>query len=117
MMRKRFGFLMVLLLVVLAGLQVSLAQEATDTPDTGWPIEKRCMGEPIRPPTEWKYEGILFTADNGMYSEDGGGIHAIRQQVPTPYFVAMNGKDIVYGGALSPDGKWFVVPAVIKCSI
>lgn len=109
-MRKRVKFLTVLLLIFLLVSEVSQAQEATDTPDVGWPVEERCVGESTKLPEGWKYEGTLFTADNGMYSEDGGGLHAIRQQVATPYFVAVNGKDIVYAGALSPDGKWFAVP-------
>lgn len=110
MMRKRFGFLIAMLLIVFVGSQITRSQEATDTPDAGWPVEERCVGRPAKSPKGWSYEGTIFTADNGMYSEDGGGIHAIRQEVSTPYFVAMNGKDIVYGGALSPDGKWFAVP-------
>jgi hypothetical protein len=101
---------LIFLISLLFGVSVIYAQEAIAMPDAGWPMEERCVGAPTKPPKGWSYEGTLFTQDSGMYSEDGGGFHAIRQQVATPYYVTMNGKNIVYAGALSPDGKWFAVP-------
>jgi hypothetical protein len=101
---------LIFLISLLFGVSVIYAQEAIAMPDAGWPVEERCVGAPTKPPMGWSYGGILFTQNSGMYSEDGGGFHAIRQQVATPYYIATNNKDIVYAGALSPDGKWFAVP-------
>src|SRR5689334_6655260 len=83
---------------------------AQDTGATGWPVEKRCVSEPTTSPADWSFQGTIFTMDNVIYREDIGGVHAIRADVDTPYYVAANGKDFVDAGALSPDGKWFAVP-------
>ncbi len=111
-MQKRFGFLMLILVVILAGSRVSYAQEVTAVPDVGWPVVERCVGEPIKLSERVEYEGTLFTSDSGKYRYDGGGFYAFRNKISTLYYVyvAENGKDIVYAGALSPDGKWFAVP-------
>ncbi len=41
-MRKRFALITVFLLIVLVSSQAIHAQEATETPDAGWPVIERC---------------------------------------------------------------------------
>ncbi len=102
-MQKRLGFLLVLLLVVLFGSQVSQAQETTDTPDAGWPVVERCVGEPTKPPKGWSYDGtILMTG----YA----GIHGVNAKWDTPRVLAKLSDKDVWGGAISPDGKWYASP-------
>lgn len=80
------------------------AQDAADA-ETGWPIEQQCVDEPTMPPEGWTFEGTIFTL--GDY-----GVHAIRADIATPYYVAFSGDTVFPNiGALSPDGRWFAVPA------
>ncbi len=77
---------------------------AQDDDTSGWPVEQRCVGEPTAPPEGWTFEGTIFV-------QRDDGVHAIRSDVSTPYFVAFNGRDLTSAGTISPDGKWYAVPS------
>jgi hypothetical protein len=71
-------------------------------PDTGWPVEQRCVGDPTPPPEGWTYDGTIFV-------QGTQGIRALNQKYATPYF-ALFESPFIYGASLSPDGKWYAVP-------
>jgi hypothetical protein len=77
------------------------AQDAA--PDTGWPIEQRCIGDPTPPPADWTYDGTIFV--QGME-----GIRALNPNFRTPYFTLFYG-DFYFAAELSPDGRWYAVPS------
>lgn len=82
------------------------AQDAT--PDTGWPIEQRCVGDPTPPPADWSYDGTILY--QGKY-----GIHGLRSDWPTSRVLAFtnitDSDQFLYGGALSPDFYWYAAAA------
>lgn len=94
---------MLLILVSPIGTQ---AQNGSAT-STSWPITKRCLGDlpyPSLPREKWTFDGVIFS-DNGI------GVRAIRTDVPTSYYVALDGdKSFALDGSFSPDGKHFVYP-------
>jgi hypothetical protein len=83
------------------------AQEETSTiiPGEGWTLEQRCVGEATTPSEDWTFEGTIFAYKLGM------GFHALRSDVPTPYYLAFNGSIFNSAGAVSPDGLLYAVPA------
>ena len=93
-MNKSLLSLGLILLLPVVSVHVTTAEEATDM-EKSWPIEQHCLGEPT-PPDDWAFEGTIFT--------QGSGVHAIRADVTTPYYVAFSG-DTEFGnnGALSPE--------------
>ncbi len=102
-MRKFLILLISLVSLLLLGAPVLHAQDATDTPDAGWPVEERCVGAPTKPPKGWSYDGtILMTG----YA----GIHGVNAKWDTPRVLAKLSDKDVWGGALSPDGKWYASP-------
>lgn len=78
---------------------------ADDDPETPWPIEERCVGEPIEPPDDWTFEGTII-------AEGPFGIHGISFQGDTPYVLAFQDEWIDTGGygSLSPGGRWYAIP-------
>ncbi len=101
-MRKLFTFIIALLTLLSIGSPI-YAQEATATPDTGWPIEERCVGAPTKPPKGWSYDGtILMTG----YA----GIHGVNAKWDTPRVLIFLDDNELWGGSLSPDGKWYASP-------
>lgn len=77
---------------------------AQDTPSqTGWPIEQHCVGDPTSPPADWTYDGTIFV-------QGQQGIRALDDYYKTPYFTLFE-SPFIYAAALSPDGKWYAVPA------
>ena len=99
-MQKRFGFLTVLLLVVLLGSQAIYAQEATDTPDAGWPVEERCVD--AAPDT--RSDAIAYVSDEDgtqqIYVMDVEGNH--QQKISNLVDAQLDDLD------WSPDGKQMV---------
>jgi hypothetical protein len=96
-MRRLSLISIMLLLCIVAPLA---AQDAT--PDTGWPIEQRCVGNPTPPPNDWTYDGTIFISD-------AIGIRALNAQVDSLYTV-FERQDFIIGAAISPDGKWYAFP-------
>ncbi len=89
--------------IAIARVSVIDAQEATTTPDAGWPVEERCVSAPTKPPKGWSYDGtILMTG----YA----GIHGVNAKWDTPHILVFLGDNDLWGGALSPDGKWYASP-------
>lgn len=101
-MRYLLAFLTLLLISASAA-----AQEATpEAAPEGWQVVERCVDEPTTPPEGWSWEGVIFTLTRG------DGLHALRADVETPYYVAFDSQsEFAVSGALSPDGQWFAVPA------
>ena len=92
-----------LLLILL--LSTSLANAQATPEATDWKTEQRCITAPSQPPQGWTYDGVIFTFS-------GAGVHARRADVATPYYVAFDSdSEFASLGRLSPDGKWFAVPA------
>jgi hypothetical protein len=97
---RRLSFIpFMLLLCIVAPIA---AQDAT--PDTGWPIEQHCVGDPTPPPADWTYDGTILY--QGEY-----GIHGLQSDWLTSRVLAFTnmvspGNHIVRG-ALSPDKKWY----------
>jgi hypothetical protein len=85
------------LLVAVAPLA---AQDST--PAAGWPVETRCVGDPIPPPGGWTWDGTIFVQGNQ-------GIRDLNDYYQTPYFALFHNA-FIYGAALSPDGRWYAVP-------
>ncbi len=101
-MPKVFRLLAALLPIFVMGTSIH-AQETNATSDAGWPVEERCLGAPTKPPQAWSYDGtILMTG----YA----GIHGVNAQWDTPRVLAQLSDKDVWGGAVSPDGKWYAVP-------
>src|SRR5262245_3787103 len=73
----------------------------------GWEVVERCVGElpyPTIPQDQWTFEGVIFSINND-------GIRAIRTDVDTSYFVALDSDySFAFDGGFSPDGRWFVLP-------
>lgn len=92
----------VLLLFLLAFAPLTMsAQEATETPDTGWPVERRCVGQPTTPPDGWTFDGAILMRGYA-------GIHALQADWETLRVVASFDRGAIDGGAgLSPDGRWY----------
>lgn len=89
--------------LLLLSISIVHAQEATATPDTLWPVVEQCMGAPTKPPQDWSYDGtILMTG----YA----GIHGVNTKWDTPRVLVFLGEKDIFGGALSPDGKWYASP-------
>ena len=83
----------------------AVGSQAQETITSDWPIVEQCAEEPTTPSQDWKFDGTIFT-------QKGDGIHAIRSDIPTPYYVAFNGgSEFGNMGKLSPDGRWFAAPA------
>jgi hypothetical protein len=84
----------------------AFSQETTPGAE-GWQVVERCVGElpyPAIPQSEWDFEGVIF-------SENQDGVRAIRTDVETSYFVALEGDDSFPSvGGFSPDGRWFAYP-------
>lgn len=80
---------------------------ADDDPETPFPIEERCVAEPIQPPDDWSYSGTLLMSGYA-------GIHAMQADWDTPrveaFFYSDDLGDPIDGGQLSPDGRWYAVP-------
>lgn len=101
-MHKLFSLLATLLCLLMIGVPV-YAQEATAEPDTNWQVIEQCVGEPTQPPEGWSYDGtILMTG----YA----GIHGVNAAWDTPHVLTQLSDSDVWGGAVSPDGKWYVSP-------
>jgi hypothetical protein len=99
--------LIVGLLFILISPITTQAQNGSAT-STSWPVTKRCLGDlpyPSLPPEKWTFQGVIFT-DNGI------GVRAIRTDVTTSYYVALDGDNsFAFDGSFSPDGKRFVYPS------
>lgn len=75
----------------------------------GWTFEQRCIQEATPPPAGWTFDGTIF-----IY-EDDRGMKELRSDVAQPYFIAFDGgsepQNFNAAGRVSPDGKWYAVPA------
>jgi hypothetical protein len=69
-----------LMLFCLLALTITPTIAQTDEPES-WEIIERCVGEPVEPPADWSFEGIIF-----MYSYTG--VHGLNSQINTPYIIA-----------------------------
>ena len=92
-----------LIALTLLALTIAPAIAQTNEVET-WEIIERCVGEPVEPPVDWSFEGIIFL-------ESHVGIHGLNSMIETPYILAYN-SDESFGrsGAISPDGRWFAAP-------
>lgn len=90
-------------IILLCTFTTAFAQD--DSP--AWEITQNCMGElpyPAIPQSEWTFEGVIFT-------QDSQGVHALRTDMDTPYFVAFDGAGSFSSvGRFSPNGRWFTYP-------
>jgi hypothetical protein len=94
----------ILMLVCLFVLSISPVIAQSDETEA-WEIVERCISEPVAPPDNWSFDGIIFL-------ESSIGIHGLNSSLETPYILAYQ-NDASYGssGAISPDGRWFAFPA------
>ena len=80
---------------------------AQDQGESGWEVIETCtegLTYPVLPRSQWDFEGVIF-------SENRDGVRAIRTDVNTSYFVALDSAETFSSvGAFSPDGKWFAYP-------
>lgn len=80
---------------------------ADDDPETPFPIEERCVAEPIQPSDDWSYSGTLLMSGYA-------GIHAMQTDWATPhveaFFYSDDLGDPIDGGQVSPDGRWYAIP-------
>ncbi len=92
-----------LMLFIVLCLAVPQAVYAQGDPELEiWPVEQRCIGEPVAAPEGWAFEGaILLTGPSG--------IHAIEAEWETPRVVAPLDWERTpdHGAGLSPDGQWY----------
>ena len=94
-------FLALSLLFFTITFVIHAQSEETET----WPIVERCVSEPTTPPDDWFFEGYI-----AFYNKDG--IHAIRHDLDTPYYLAFNRPDqFVQYASFSPDGQWLSIPS------
>lgn len=81
--------------------------DAQDDSETPFPIDQRCVLEPIQPSDDWTYEGTLLMSGYA-------GIHAMQADWETPritaFFSAGEFGEPHAGGQLSPDARWYAVP-------
>lgn len=78
-----------------------------DAPET-FLFEQRCVPEPVQPPDEWTYPGVILMSGYA-------GIHAMQADWETPHVVAFFNNDAqgnapMVGGQLSPDQNWYAMP-------
>lgn len=93
-----------LLFVCLLLLSINPLFAQTDEPE-GWPIIERCVGAPTTPPDDWSFDGMI------VYHDDNG-IHALRDTLDTPYYLAFrNTRQFIDSAILSPNGSLIAVPA------
>lgn len=93
------------LILILLLFAVSIAEAQTDSTNNGWEIVERCVGEPTAPPDDWSFEGYF-----AFYNEDG--IHAIRHELATPYYIAFSRPDqFIQYASFSLDGRWLSIPS------
>jgi WD40 repeat protein len=91
-------------LILLVTLTVKTQAQVVIPDSPGWPIKQQCVSElpyPTIPQNEWNFEGVIF-------SWNGDGVRAIRTDLDTSYFVALDGDtSFAFDGVFSPDGRWF----------
>ncbi len=93
----------ILMLILLVCVPLTEAQD--EARGNGWEIIERCISEPLAPPDDWSFDGYI-----AFYNEDG--IHAIRSDLETPYYLAFtNPGQFTNIASFSPDGKWLLVPS------
>lgn len=95
------------ILLLLNVLVPSPAQAENDA-DEPWPVEQRCIPDPVLPPDDWSYPGTILMSGYA-------GIHGIRADWETPHILAFFRKDAngdypLRGGQLSPDAHWYAAP-------
>lgn len=80
-------------------------------PETPWPVEQRCVPDPIQPPEDWTFEGTIIATG-------WAGIHGMNAAWDTPQVLAFKDGWITQGGfgTLSPNGRWYAVPQAIFTS-
>lgn len=102
-MGEAVKFRLVLTLILM--LVVAVTVIADDDLETPWPIEERCIGEPIQPPDDWTFDGTII-------AQGPLGIHGMSTQWETPQVLAFSDNWIGVGGfgTLSPDGRWYAIP-------
>lgn len=96
---------MVLILVLWWGMTVyAQADDVADIPV--WDVVQKCvtLNYPIIPQSRWDFDGTII-------SQNLNGIHAIRSDMETGYYIAlMSDRHDIRLGSFSPDGKWFIYP-------
>ena len=69
-----------------------------------WVVDEHCI-EPVSAPDDWTYEGVIVM-------QDEAGLHGIRADMDTSYFLAFdNDNQFLEMASFSPDGEWLVIPA------
>ncbi|MEO8607243.1 MAG: WD40 repeat domain-containing protein [Chloroflexota bacterium] len=96
------------LLFICAVTLSSVKVSADDASSQAWPIEVKCIPDPVLPPNGWTYPGTILMSGYA-------GIHGIQADWETPHVVAYFRKDAngdypLYGGQLSPDAHWYAAP-------
>jgi hypothetical protein len=97
-----------IILLTFALMVSGLVVHAQDDEPVGWQIEERCLADPIAPPEDWSYPGVILMSGYA-------GIHGMRSEWETPHVVAFKrgdnrGNIEIIGGQLSPDGRWYAAP-------
>ena len=88
---------------VLAMITLTVVAQSSDFNDR-WLVDEHCI-EPMSAPDDWTYEGVIVTQDNA-------GLHGIRTDMDTSYFLAFdNDNQFLEMASFSPDGEWLVIPA------
>lgn len=103
-------FSIILFLVTAFVLTTSSLVRAQESASNEWKIEQRCLSEPVKPPSDWSFNGtVLF---RGQY-----GIQGIRHDWQTSHVLAFTNSKFAYGvgvyiglGNFSPDMSHFAAP-------
>lgn len=97
-----------IVLFVLVATAMSVSATSVNATSSTWPVEQRCIPEPVLPPADWSYPGTILMSGYA-------GIHGIQMDWETPHILAFfrkgfNGHKPILGGQLSSDGHWYAVP-------
>ncbi|MBC8100466.1 MAG: hypothetical protein H7Y11_13560 [Armatimonadetes bacterium] len=71
----------------------------------GWVTVRQCAADPIATPEGFTFPGVIVS----IVPDDG--VRALRAETMRTYYIAFAGENFIEGGALSPDGAWYAVPA------
>ena len=104
----RIRLISLMLLFTITITVSSIAVSADDEKPSTWPVEVKCIAEPLLPPANWTYPGTILMSGYA-------GIHGIQAGWETPQVLAFFRNDAdgdypLYGGQLSPDGNWYAAP-------
>ena len=93
---------LVMLLCLLA-LTIIPTIAQTDETET-WEVIERCVDEPVEPPDDWSFEGVIYT-----YGDTA--IRGLRHDISATFITVYAGENFLTGATFSPNGQYIAVPA------